>query len=60
LSPQVNRSLTPIFANYKIPKTFELTPELPRLPIGKIDKQALKRELVRRTTDSESRQSPGD
>ena len=32
-------------ANYKVPKTFEITPELPRLPIGKIDKQALKREL---------------
>jgi acyl-CoA synthetase (AMP-forming)/AMP-acid ligase II len=42
-------------ANYKVPKTFELTPELPRLPIGKIDKQALKRELLRRRTVSSSR-----
>jgi len=32
-------------ANYKVPKTFAIRPELPRLPIGKIDKQALKREL---------------
>ena len=47
-------------ANYKIPKTFELTPELPRLPIGKIDKQALKRELLRRAADAESRQRTSD
>jgi acyl-CoA synthetase (AMP-forming)/AMP-acid ligase II len=39
-------------ANYKVPKTFELVTELPRLPIGKIDKQALKRELVRRADDA--------
>jgi acyl-CoA synthetase (AMP-forming)/AMP-acid ligase II len=32
-------------ANYKVPKTFDIRPELPRLPIGKIDKQALKQEL---------------
>ena len=32
-------------ANYKIPKTFEIRSELPRLPIGKIDKQTLKREF---------------
>ena len=32
-------------ANYKVPKRFEIRAELPRLPIGKIDKQALKREL---------------
>lgn len=32
-------------ANYKIPKTFEIRDELPRLPIGKIDKQALKASL---------------
>lgn len=37
-------------ANYKVPKTFEFRPELPRLPIGKIDKQALKREITQRTT----------
>ena len=35
-------------ANYKTPKRFEIRAELPRLPIGKIDKQALKRELVSR------------
>ena len=35
-------------ANYKVPKTFEIVKELPRLPIGKIDKQALARELARR------------
>jgi len=37
-------------ANYKVPKTFEFRPELPRLPIGKIDRQALKREIFQRTT----------
>ena len=35
-------------ANYKAPKRFEVRAELPRLPIGKIDKQALKRELAAR------------
>ena len=35
-------------ANYKAPKRFEIRAELPRLPIGKIDKQALKRELASR------------
>ncbi len=37
-------------ANYKIPKTFEVCNELPRLPIGKIDKQALRKELAARET----------
>jgi acyl-CoA synthetase (AMP-forming)/AMP-acid ligase II len=32
-------------ANFKIPKAFEILPELPRLAIGKIDKQGLKRRL---------------
>ncbi len=32
-------------ANYKIPKTFEIHDELPRLPIGKIDKPTLKKSL---------------
>ena len=32
-------------ANYKIPKTFEIIPELPKLPIGKIDKQTLRQTL---------------
>ena len=35
-------------ANYKVPKIFEITPEMPRLPIGKIDKQALRRMLAER------------
>ena len=35
-------------ANYKTPRRFEIRAELPRLPIGKIDKQALKRELAER------------
>jgi len=35
-------------ANYKVPKTFDIRAELPRLPIGKIDKQTLKRELETR------------
>jgi acyl-CoA synthetase (AMP-forming)/AMP-acid ligase II len=34
-------------ANYKVPKTFSIRTELPRLPIGKIDKQDLRRELAR-------------
>lgn len=33
-------------ANYKVPKRFELMAELPRLAIGKIDKQALKQDLA--------------
>ena len=33
-------------ANYKTPRHFEIRAELPRLPIGKIDKQTLKRELA--------------
>ena len=32
-------------ANYKVPKTFDIRAELPRLPIGKIDKQSLRQEL---------------
>lgn len=32
-------------ANYKVPKTFEILDELPKLPIGKIDKQKLKNML---------------
>jgi acyl-CoA synthetase (AMP-forming)/AMP-acid ligase II len=30
-------------ANYKVPKRFTIAADLPLLPIGKIDKQALKR-----------------
>lgn len=36
-------------ANYKVPKAFHFMPELPRLPVGKVDKgqlSALARELV--------------
>jgi len=29
-------------AGYKVPKRFEVRDELPLLPIGKVDKQALK------------------
>jgi len=36
-------------ANYKVPKVFEITAEMPRLPIGKIDKQALRRALAERS-----------
>ena len=32
-------------ANYKIPKTFEFVEVLPTLPIGKIDKQSLRKRL---------------
>ena len=32
-------------ANYKVPKRFEFVEELPRLPIGKVDRQLLKRRL---------------
>ena len=35
-------------ANYKVPKAFEIVDELPRLAIGKIDKQALILEWERR------------
>ena len=35
-------------ANYKIPKTFDIMTELPRLPIGKIDKQGLRHRLDNR------------
>lgn len=30
-------------AGYKVPKTFETRDDLPLLPIGKVDKQALRR-----------------
>ncbi len=33
-------------ANYKVPKSFEVRDKLPVLPVGKIDKQALKREVL--------------
>ena len=41
-------------ANYKVPKTFEVLTELPRLAIGKIDKQGLKRRLADRVTTMQS------
>jgi len=37
-------------ANYKVPKYFEIVESLPRLPIGKIDKQLLKKNLGNRET----------
>ena len=36
-------------ANYKVPKEFTVTSNLPMLPIGKIDKQALKAQVAERT-----------
>lgn len=33
-------------ANYKIPKTFTVAPELPLLPVGKVDKKALQARLA--------------
>lgn len=30
-------------ANYKVPKRFVIAPDLPRLPVGKVDKMALRR-----------------
>ncbi|MGX1588332.1 class I adenylate-forming enzyme family protein [Brevundimonas diminuta] len=33
-------------ANYKIPKRFVIEPDLPRLPVGKVDKMALRRLAV--------------
>jgi acyl-CoA synthetase (AMP-forming)/AMP-acid ligase II len=33
-------------ANYKVPKTFEMRDHLPLLPVGKVDKQRLRREWV--------------
>ena len=33
-------------ANYKVPKTFELREELPLLPVGKVNKQRLRREWI--------------
>ncbi|MFT5218566.1 MAG: acyl-CoA synthetase (AMP-forming)/AMP-acid ligase II [Planctomycetota bacterium] len=41
-------------ANYKVPKTFEIVTELPRLAIGKIDKQGLKRRLAESSHDEAS------
>ena len=35
-------------ANYKVPKYFEVVESLPRLPIGKIDKQQLREDLENR------------
>ena len=46
-------------ANYKAPKRFEVRAELPRLPIGKIDKQALKRELEGRDDCARAEQAAG-
>jgi len=33
-------------ANYKVPKQFEISNELPMLPVGKIDKVTLKRRHI--------------
>ena len=39
-------------ANYKVPKEFEIINELPRLPIGKIDKQLLRERLLYKNSGS--------
>jgi fatty-acyl-CoA synthase len=39
-------------ANYKVPKTITVAAHLPMLPVGKIDKQALKAQSTTRTNDS--------
>ncbi|NKB77528.1 MAG: AMP-binding protein [Gammaproteobacteria bacterium] len=39
-------------ANYKVPKNFEIINELPKLPIGKIDKQSLKHKLEKARASS--------
>ena len=44
-APELDAWCRERIANYKVPKSFEMMEELPRLPIGKIDKQALAREL---------------
>ena len=39
----LRRHCKTVLANYKIPKLFTALPELPVLPVGKVDKMALKR-----------------
>jgi acyl-CoA synthetase (AMP-forming)/AMP-acid ligase II len=39
-------------ANYKIPKRFVIRDELPLLPIGKLDKTALKAEALKLSKES--------
>ena len=41
-SPELEQHCRAELANYKVPKRFTVASELPMLPIGKIDKQALK------------------
>lgn len=45
-------ALTRELANYKVPKHFTIATDLPRLPIGKIDKQALRKMLASTTGDA--------
>lgn len=40
---QLKEHCRTMLANYKIPKMFTVLPELPMLPVGKVDKMALKR-----------------
>ena len=35
-------------ANYKVPKRFFIRDELPMLPVGKIDKTALKKKTIKK------------
>ena len=41
-------------ANYKIPKTFTLVDQLPTLPVGKVDKVALKQRALARQVETAS------
>jgi fatty-acyl-CoA synthase len=40
---ELDRHCRALLANFKVPKRFTVATEFPMLPIGKIDKQALKR-----------------
>ena len=44
-APELKEWCKERLAGYKVPKSFEVRDELPLLPIGKVDKQALKREM---------------
>ena len=45
-APQLQAHCRERLANYKIPKRFVIEPDLPRLPVGKVDKMALRRLAV--------------
>jgi len=43
-----------LLANYKVPKTIFIRDELPMLPIGKLDRQALKKESLKAVSDDKT------